>query len=67
MRVIQRGNGPCFAFHPLTQAFPRNLDGHVAPQSRIVGAVHLAHSPGADGRENLVGTQFLASRERHVI
>ena len=44
----------------------QNLDRHVAFQLGIVGAVHLAHAAGADGREDLVGAQFVTQGELHT-
>ena len=44
----------------------RDLDGDVAPQARIVGAIHFAHSAGADGREDFVRPEFVANRKRHL-
>ena len=63
MGVVQCGDGPCFALQPFAEMFRGDLDGYVAPQTGIAGAVHLAHSTGADRREDFVGTEFLASRE----
>jgi len=52
------------------QAFPQlgapgqvgrqDLDGDRAPEARVLGAVHLAHTPGSDGAEDLVGAELRA-------
>jgi hypothetical protein len=50
---------------PIAEALRGDLDGHFAPHARIEGAVHLTHAARADERENLVGPEPRASRERH--
>src|SRR5215471_8652171 len=39
---------------------------HVAFQPSVSGAVDLTHAAGAQGREDLVGTQFVTHGERHI-
>jgi hypothetical protein len=67
VRMIQRGNGFGFTLEAFRELRGGNLYSHVAVQTRISGAVHLTHAPSANGREDLVGTEFFADRERHVI
>ena len=43
----------------------QNLDGHVAVESRVARAVHLAHPPRADGAEDFVGAEPRSRVERH--
>ena len=38
------------------------LDGHYRVEARVAGPVHLTHATGADGREDLVGTEPGACR-----
>ena len=35
----------------------KNLDRDVALQPRVPGAIHLAHSAGAERREHLIGSE----------
>jgi hypothetical protein len=35
----------------------QHLDGHLAPEPRIAGAIDLAHAPGANQAEDLVGAE----------
>ena len=43
----------------------QHLDRDLAAEARILRAVHLAHPPGADLAEDLVGAELRAGRERH--
>ena len=38
----------------------QNLDRHVAPEARVVGAIHLSHPAPAEQRLNLVDAELLA-------
>jgi hypothetical protein len=38
---------------------------HFALQLAIIRAINLAHSPGAQGRKNFIGSQLFARSERH--
>src|ERR1022692_262656 len=42
------------------------LQRNIALEPHIVGAIHLAHASGADGREDFVGPESCAGRERHA-
>jgi hypothetical protein len=43
----------------------QHLDRHRAIQARVAGLVDLAHSPGAQRREDLVGPEASSRREAH--
>jgi hypothetical protein len=47
------------------QSFGQHLDGYFPIQPGVTGFVYFTHSAGANGRKNLVGTEFVACRERH--
>ena len=55
--VVQRGDGPRFALEPFTELLSGDLDGDVAPGSRVVRAIDLSHAPGANLRGDLVRTE----------
>ena len=42
-----------------------NLDGDLAAEGQVPGAIHLAHPSSVDGREDLVQAELVASGERH--
>src|ERR1039458_8931325 len=44
----------------------QHLDGYLPAEFGVLGAVHLAHTAGADGGEDFVRAEFVAGRERHV-
>ena len=44
----------------------QDLDRHVPPELRVGRAVHLSHSPGSEGLEDLVGTKAIPRRQSHV-
>ena len=43
----------------------QDLDRDVAIELRIAGAIHLAHSPGTDGGDDLVGAHLDARAHAH--
>ena len=43
----------------------KHLDRHVAPQPRVLRAIHLSHAPRAERREDLVGPEPCPGQERH--
>ena len=55
VRVVQRGDRPCFTLKPLAREVgagePRrqHLDGDLAVEARVARAIDLAHTAGADG------------------
>ena len=58
--VVQRGDRPDLAREPIRELFRRDLDGDVAVEARVVGAIHLAHAALPDERGDLVGTDNLS-------
>ena len=40
----------------------QHLDGHLPPQPRVPGPVHLAHAPRAEGGENFVRAEAAVYR-----
>ena len=65
--MIQRGDGLGFALKTLRELFPGNFDRDVAIQARIAPLPDLAHSTGADGRQDFIRAEFVAWLERHMI
>jgi hypothetical protein len=61
--LVQRSDG--FGF-PLRELRRGNLDGNVAAQARIAGAIHLPHPSLAEGTEEFVRPEFFARRKRHT-
>jgi hypothetical protein len=45
----------------------QDLDRHVAPQPRVVGAVHLAHPAGTQRRHDLVRADPRSRREHQLV
>jgi len=58
IRMIQRGQrlGFQFKFARIALFGGQDLDGDVALQAVIAGALHFAHAARAKGREDFVGT-----------
>ena len=58
--VIQRGQHSCLALEPalvfriVRRQLVQDLDGDLAAQPDVLGAIHLAHASGAEGSENPV-------------
>jgi hypothetical protein len=44
----------------------QDLDRDLAVQAGVTGTVYLAHSPGAEGRQNLVRTEACSGVERQA-
>src|SRR5262249_29141899 len=57
VRMIERCEGARFALEALTMLLVQDLDGDGAAQARILCAIYLAHAPGAQEVENLVGAK----------
>src|SRR5512134_771836 len=64
--MIERGDGARLAFEALGEAQHRYLDGHVALQSPVARAIHLTHAAAADRLDDLVGSERVASCQRHT-
>ena len=71
VRVIEHARGfrllleAAQAVRILREGGGQHLDRDLAPEARVLGAVHLAHSPGADLAEDFVGTELRAGGEGH--
>ena len=63
VRVIERGERFRFtleageALRVVDERLREDLERHVAAQPRVAGAIHLAHAPDAEEREDLVMTE----------
>ena len=70
-RMIQRRNRARLAVESLSQLrvggkmLRQDLDGHVAAQPGIPGAIHLAHSARSQRGHNLVRSKFRSRNQRH--
>ena len=70
--VIQRGEHVRLALEArdalriVAEPVRDDLDCHVAAEFRVACAVNLAHAPGANKREDLVGAEACAGRQRQV-
>jgi hypothetical protein len=69
--MIQRGDRPRFAPEP-REAFGvgghicrQDLERDIAPQPRIVRAIHVSHAARADGGQDFVRTQARSDCQRH--
>ena len=71
VRVGERGDGLRLALEPRApvgvggEGSRQDLDGDVALEPRVPGAIDLAHSAFADRREDFVGAQTGGGGERH--
>jgi hypothetical protein len=63
VRMVERRDGPRLALEPRAdfragrEMLRQHLDGNVAPEPRIAGAIHLAHPAGAERRHDFVGAE----------
>jgi hypothetical protein len=71
--MIQRGYGTRLLLEA-TQAIGvggegsrQNLDGDIASQAEIAGAIDFAHSAGADQCNKFVGSEFGTRSEGHEV
>ena len=68
--MIERGHGHRLAAQALARARVsrrhgwEQLDGDLAIETRIVGAIDLAHASRPDGGQNLIGAEARAGRKR---
>src|SRR5215471_14228592 len=65
IRIIQRRNGSGFAIEALAELFLGNLYGDDTIQPCVTSLVHLAHTAGANGVEELIRSQASSGRKRH--
>src|SRR5229473_8471362 len=63
--VVERGNRTGFAGKALGELRIGHFDRDIPIQTRVSGAVHLAHASGTDGRKDLVRAEFVAYRKGH--
>ena len=69
--VVQGCSGAGFLLEPakslgiVGKCRRQHLDGDVAAEARITGAVHLAHPAGAEQGDDFIGAKVGAGRERH--
>ena len=68
--MVQRGGGARFLLEPraggrgsAANAAGSDLDGDVAPEPRIAGAIDLAHAAGAKGGHDRVRSEPSAGRQ----
>jgi len=54
--MIQRGNRARLALEPIAESLGGELDGNVAPESGVAGAIDNAHAACPDLGRNLVGS-----------
>jgi len=60
VRVVQGSHRACFAFEALAElrigrkGRRQDFNGHVAAESRVAGAIYLAHAASANGGTDLV-------------
>ena len=70
--MIQRGDGARFEFEALAahgivgHVGRQDLQRDVASEARIAGAIHFTHAARAEGRDDFVGAEVVAGRERHL-
>jgi len=43
----------------------QDLDGYRAVQASVLGAIHFAHAPSTEKRNNLIGSELLTWNEGH--
>ena len=69
--MIERCEEPRLPLEPLLplftfqEIFREDLHRDLAAEARVPGPVHLAHAPGAQGREDLVGPESGAGGDGH--
>ncbi len=71
VRMVERGRRACLLFEAMKSVRVcgkrggKNLDGDVASQPRVTGAIHLAHAPGAKEVDDFVRAEPGTRCERH--
>ena len=72
VRMVQRGQRPGLAFEPrqpfrvVGEMVGQYLDGHLAPERRVLGAIHLSHAARAEWGDHFVGTETRAWGQGHI-
>ncbi len=64
--MIERRDRACLLLEPGAVVGLETLDGHHAFQPRVAGLPDLAHTSGAQSRQDLVRTESRAYRHRHI-
>jgi hypothetical protein len=73
VRMVEASDGPRLALETRetvrgrSQVSRKDLDCDLAPQPGVASAVDLAHSPGAEGGDDLVGPETGSGDERHPV
>ena len=62
VRMVEGGYGAGFALETLGELGFGNFDGYCAVQTGIARFIYLAHTPGADLREDFIGPELIAGR-----
>src|SRR5207253_11418529 len=71
--MVERGESPCLALEALEppgggrHLLRQHLDGDVAPELRVGGAIHLTHSALPELRADLVGPEFRSRTKNHEL
>ena len=71
--MVQRRYGAGFVVETLPglgiagQMTREDFDRDGAVQASVLGAIHLAHAAGADGRKDFVRAEFCAHGKRHML
>ena len=63
--MIERGYGAGFAFEAFGELLFGDFDGDRAVETRVAGAIHLAHASGAEQPEDLVWSEARSRSQRH--
>jgi hypothetical protein len=64
--MVERGDRAGFALEAFGKALAGGLDGDVAAQARVVGAIDDAHTSGADYRDDFIGADSRPDGKAHV-
>ena len=64
--MVELGDSAGLVFEALRELFLRNFEGHGPVEARVVRLLYLAHTSCANRREDFVGAEFVANRERHM-
>ena len=73
VRMVERSEHLCLALEarePIAVAremLRQHLDGDIALQLRIAGAIDLAHAAGTERRDDFVRAKAGPGRERHLL